>query len=126
MNREKIWEAMSYAWTEIGLSGAEFEKFAREIQVKPEGMSEFNRAVFWDTCGTFAIESTFAFLSLGVSLPDWHWPDAVERVARWRRRSVLQSLLNPIWLIGYPLACIMALNYWLQLRRAVTSSMYAA
>ena len=89
-------------------------------------MAEFNRAVFWDTCGAFAVETVFAFLLLGMTLPDWHFPGAEQKVARWLRRPLLLSLINPLWLVGYPISCLMAFNYWVQLRRTVASSACAA
>jgi hypothetical protein len=126
VNREKIWEAMSYVWTEIGLDGNDLRRFAGEISAQPHDMHAFNRAVFWDTCGAFAIETLFAFLLMGTTLPDWYFPGAQQKVARWLRRPLLLSLLNPLWLAGYPVACLMAVRYWLQLRRAVISSACAA
>ncbi len=126
MNREKVWEAMSYVWTEIGLDEKEFQRFGSEISAQSKDMSEFNRAVFWETCGAFAIETAFAFLLMGTTLPDWHFPEAEQKVARWLQRPLLLSLINPLWLVGYPVSCLMAFNYWLQLRRAVASSSCAA
>ena len=126
MNREKIWEAMSYVWTEIGLDDKDFQRFGGEIAAQPQDMPAFNRAVFWDTCGAFAVETVFAFLLMGMTLPDWYFPEAEQKVARWLRRPLLLSLINPLWLVGYPISCIMAINYWLQLRRAVASSACAA
>ena len=126
MNRDKIWEAMSYVWTEIGLDDKDFQRFGSEIAAQPQDMPAFNRAVFWDTCGAFAVETAFAFLLMGMTLPDWYFPEPERKVARWLRRPLLLSLINPLWLIGYPISCIMAINYWLQLRRAVASSPCAA
>ncbi|MDR3221510.1 MAG: hypothetical protein LBU46_05820 [Candidatus Accumulibacter sp.] len=122
MNREKVWEAMSYAWTEIDLDGDEFRCFAREIDAQPHEMALFNRAVFWDTCGAFAVETVFEILSLRTTAPDWYFPEAVQKVAHWLRRPLLLSLLNPLWLVGYPLSCLGAVSYWFKLRRAVFSS----
>ena len=126
MNREKIWEAMSYAWTEIGLDDKDFQRFGYEISAQPEDMPEFNRAVFWETCGAFAVETTFALLLLGMTLPDWYFPEAEKKVSCWLRRPLILSLVNPLWIVGYPISCLMAFKYWVQLRRAVTSSACAA
>ena len=126
MNREKIWEAMSYVWTEIGLDDKDFHRFGGEISAQPHDIPAFNRAVFWDTCGAFAVQTVFAILLMGITLPDWDYPEAKQKVSRWLRRPLFLSLLNPLWLVGYPLSCLMVTNYWLKLRRAVTSSACAA
>ncbi|NYZ63424.1 hypothetical protein [Luteimonas deserti] len=118
MNREKVWEATSYAWTEIGLDSDDFARFAREAQLSPEERPALAHAVFWQVCGAFALETVFALLLMGVTLPDWFFPDPQQKVARWLRRPLLLSLLNPLWLVGYPLSCLFAFRYWYRLRKA--------
>jgi hypothetical protein len=63
---------------------------------------------------------------MGATLPDWYFPGAQQKVARWLQRPLLLSLLNPLWLVGYPVSCLIAVRHWLQLRRAVISSACAA
>lgn len=125
MNREKIWEAMSYVWTEIGLDDNDFRRFGGEIAAEHQDMSAFNRAVFWDTCGAFAVETVFALLLMGMALPDWYFPEPTRKIDRWLRRPLVFSLINPLWLIGYPASCIIAASYRLRLRRAAMSSVCA-
>lgn len=126
MKREKIWEATSYAWTEIGLEPSDFVDFARDAGLTPQDRKALAHAVFWETCGAFAIETVFALLLMGITLPDWQFPEPVQKVQRWLCSPLALSLLNPLWLLGYPLACVFALGYWRKLRRAANTLHAAA
>lgn len=55
---------------------------------------------------------------MGITLPDWHFPEPKQKVARWLHRPLLVSLINPLWLVGYALSCVIVVNYWIKLRKA--------
>ena len=122
MNREKVWEVASYAWTEIGLRQEDFVRFAGEAQLSLGSDRALAHAVFWQVCGAFAIETVLALLLMGITLPDWFFPEPEQKVARWLRRPLLLSLLNPLWLVGYPLSCLLVFSYWYRLRRESAAS----
>ncbi|HET6807371.1 MAG TPA: hypothetical protein VFH59_18200 [Frateuria sp.] len=120
MHREKVWEAMSYAWTEVGLDPAGFRQFARDAELSPQDQPALFHVVFWQVCGAFAVETSLALMLMGVTLPDWFFPEPAEKVARWLKRPLPYSLLNPLWLVGYPLSCLRVASYWYRLRKAAT------
>ncbi|MGN2245902.1 hypothetical protein ACFWZ3_04325 [Frateuria sp. GZRR35] len=118
MNREKIWEAMSYAWTEVGLDAAGFQRFARDADLSAHDPRALFHAVFWQVCGAFAVETAWALMLMGVTLPDWFFPEPEKKVSRWLARPLSYSVLNPLWLMGYPLSCLLVASYWHRLRKA--------
>ncbi len=121
MNREYVWMAMSYAWTEIGIVGSEYEDYAHKIAAHESEMGEFKRAVFFEIIPAFAVDTIFAFTFIGINLPDWSFDSDYlnNKVNKWLKRPLVLSLLNPIWLIGYPLAIIISFAQYVKLRKAV-------
>lgn len=121
MNKEQVWLAMSYSWSEIGLNSREYGVFAEKIAAKPDEIGEIRKVVFWEVCGAFAVFTIFALLTMGMVLPDWGFKDeyTLEKVSRWMRRPLLLSLLNPLWLVGYPLACLFAIGGWKMLSKSI-------
>jgi hypothetical protein len=105
MKRAKVWEAISYVWTEVGLGREDFQRFAKEIHAESHDMRSFSRAVFWDTCGAFSVETVFAFLLMGIMLPDWYFPEPEQKVERWLRRPLLLSPINLLWLGSVTHSC---------------------
>jgi hypothetical protein len=118
VRREKVWEATSYAWTEIGLDRNRFLRLAREADISSDDRPALLHAVFWQVCGAFAVETSLALMLLGSTLPDWFFPEPEQKVARWLARPLRLSIINPLWLVGYPLSCLLAASYWYRLRQA--------
>lgn len=118
MHREKVWEAISYAWTEVGLDRGGFRRFAQDAGISPGDRRALLHAVFWQVCGVFAIETSLALIPMGITLPDWFFPEPEQKVTRWLARPLLRSVLNPLWLVGYPLSCLLVDSYRYRLRQA--------
>lgn len=121
MDREQIWLAVSFAWSEIGLERSDYARFATRIGATPADATVLRRVVFWEVAGAFAVDTVLAAVSMGVTLPDWGYEDeyVLRKVRRWRARPLVWSLCNPVWLLGYPVACLVAVGAWRELKRAV-------
>jgi hypothetical protein len=112
---------MSFAWSEVGLEPDEYGKYASQIGASHRELGAFDRECLAVVCGAFSMHTVIALLSMGVSLSDWGYNDeyVIRKVSIWQSRPLLISLLNPIWLVGFPLSVLFALGTWRRLRRAV-------
>ena len=121
MNKEQIWIFISYWWTEIGLSEEEIDDLFGRMNINPNNLSEVRKAIFWEYCGAFAMYTLWSFLTIGIILPDWGFEEKYVRskVFNWLRRPVIFSLFNPLWLLGYLLACLIAVSGWLKLSKRI-------
>lgn len=119
MQREQVWLAASFSWSESGLEDSEYRNYAKSIGALPGESRAVAFVVFWEVCGAFAVFTVGALLSMGAALPDWGFKDeyVLHKVSAWRNRSLVLSLINPLWVVGYPLACVMAFGGWLKLNR---------
>lgn len=122
IDRARLWEFMSYAWTEIGIEEDECLTLAREAGISPATLDEADRIVFRDICASFAVESFLVIpLMLWMILPDWGYDEAYlrRRMAAWYARPYWRHFLHPLRLPGYPVALLFALGYRRKLHRAV-------
>ena len=115
---------MSFAWSEVGLEPHEYGKYASEIGASHRELGAFDRECLVVVCGAFAIHTVIALLSMGMSLSDWGYNDeyVIRKVSTWQSRPLLTSVLNPLWLVGFPLSVLFALGTWRRLRRAVAQN----
>ena len=128
MNKSKVWEIMSYSWTEIGLTDAEYFRMAKTIEFEPEDWNELDRIIFKDVCASFAVDSLLAFpLCLWMLMPDWGFDINYlrERIKRWYSKPYFVHFLNPLRLLGYPVAILFALSGRKKLKSALRK-MYGA
>ena len=105
-SRQKAWEVLAQTWLDTSYDAEHREAFAQALAETGLSPRDLRRIAFWDVCGAFATFSTAVFASAGMALPDWYYPDeaAREKVAKWLARPVFLSLVNPVWLVGYPLS----------------------
>ncbi|WP_411885731.1 hypothetical protein [Polaromonas sp. YR568] len=127
MNRQSIWLAMSYAWTEIGLDTSEYPGLAAVIDAAEHELDAFDGEALGVVCGAFALNTLLNLATLGMSMPDWGYDDeyVIKKVQKWRNRPLILSLLNPLWLAGHPLITILVLGVWWKLRKAVVENIKA-
>lgn len=128
MNKSKVWEIMSYSWTEIGLTDAEYFRMAKTIEFEPRDWNELDRIIFKDVCASFAVDSFLAFpLCLWMLMPDWGFDINYlrERIKRWYSKPYFVHFLNPLRLLGYPVAILFALSGRKKLKSALRK-MYGA
>lgn len=116
----KVWYFASYAWTEVGIEGEECLAPARETGLTEETLSIADRILFFDVCGAFAIQTLFV-IPFWMLMPDWGYDEDYlrRRAEHWYTRPRWQRYLNPLRLIGYPLAALVLLEYRAKLRKAV-------
>ena len=120
-----VWEIVSYAWTEIGIEDDECLVFVREGQIGIEDLPEVDRLFFKDVCASFAVDSFLIFpLMLWMLMPDWGFDEEYlqRRMKRWYERPYWTHFINPLRILGYPVALLFAWQYRSMLRR----SAYAA
>ncbi|PKM09633.1 MAG: hypothetical protein CVV17_00250, partial [Gammaproteobacteria bacterium HGW-Gammaproteobacteria-7] len=72
MDKFKIWDVVSYAWTEIGLEEEDFPQYAAAIYEHCKDWLEVNSIITKDVCGSFAFDSFLIFpCMLWMIIPDW-------------------------------------------------------
>ena len=116
-----VWEIVSYAWTEIGIEDDECLVFVREGQIGIEDLPEVDRVFFKDVCASFAVDSFLIFpLMLSMLMPDWGFDEEYlqRRMKRWYARAYWTHFINPLRILGYPVALLFAWKYRSMLRRA--------
>jgi len=108
----------------VGLEPHEYGKYATEIGASRRELGAFDRECLAVVCGAFAIHTVIALLSMGMYLSDWGYNDeyVIRKVSTWQSRPLLISLLNPLWLVGFPSSVLFALGTWRKLRRAVAEN----
>lgn len=127
-----IWNTVSMAWTEVGLSQDDYPAIATELKAAYASWDEVNEVILGDVLGSFALESALFPLALvplvGMLLitpfPDWGYEESYlrKRIDRWQRLPRWRHYMNPIRIIGYPLAYIFSLS----LRHRLRAAYYAA
>lgn len=127
-----IWNTVSMAWTEIGLSREDYPEIARELKSSYRSWTEVDDIILGDVVGSFALDSALLPLALvpllGVFLvtpfPDWGYEAGYlrERMARWHRVPRWRHYLNPLRLVGYPIAYLFSLSLRRRLRAAYLAS----
>ncbi|MEO8390066.1 MAG: hypothetical protein ABI893_11115 [Polaromonas sp.] len=118
----KVWEFISYAWTEIGIGEEESLSLAREARITVEDLPQVDRIFFRDVCASFAVDSFLIFpLMLWVIMPDWGYSEAYlrKRMSNWYEKPYWCHFLNPLRILGYPVALLIAPGYRSRLRKAV-------
>ena len=104
--RQKAWEILAQTWVDTSYGSEQCAAFAKDLAETGLSPRELRRIAYWEVCGAFATYSMVVISTAGMALPDWCYPHdlAKQKTARWLSRPILLSLLNPFWLIGYPLS----------------------
>jgi len=123
-----VWNAVSMAWTEIGLSDEEYDKIAADLQFSYTSWSEIDDIIKGDVLGSFALTSLLLLLAMvpfiGIffinSLPDWGYEEAVlrRRMDNWSKMPRWKHYLNPLRIVGYPLAWLLSISVRKKLKNA--------
>lgn len=122
MDSYTVWEIISYAWTEIGIEDDECLTLVRKGGITVADLDEVDRLFFRDICASFAFDSFLVFpLMLWMLMPDWGYNEKYlrRRMRRWYGRPYWSHFLNPLRVLGYPVALFFAWGYRSMLRRAV-------
>ncbi len=119
--RQVVWEILAQYWVDTWYDSSQLDEFANRLAACGFSLQELDRIAHWEVCGAFATFTLGVFVTVGMALPDWYYPEneAREKVASWLSRPRLLSLLNPLWLAGYVAARWFLGRTWPDLRDRV-------
>lgn len=121
MDKYKIWDVVSYAWTEIGLEKDSYPEYARSIKQDYSDWESANRIIIRDVCASFAVDSFLIFpCMLWMIMPDWHYEDEYlkARMEKWYAKPYWLHFINPLRILGFPIALIFSIGVRRKLKRA--------
>lgn len=121
MDKFKIWDVMSYAWTEIGLEEEDFPQYAAEIYEHCKDWDEVSSIITKDVCGSFAFDSFLICpCMLWMIMPDWGYDQNYlkVRMEKWYSKPCWVHFLNPLRIFGYPIALFLSWSVRLKLKKA--------
>ncbi len=112
---------MAQFWVDTWYDDEELDRFADRLAPCGFSLEELDQIVFREVCGAFALFTVGVFLSFGMALPDWYYPEeeARQKVADWLERPRIYSLLNPFWVAGLLSARSFIRQDWRKLRGKV-------
>ncbi|SEL93693.1 hypothetical protein SAMN05428989_2926 [Pseudoxanthomonas sp. GM95] len=117
-----IWDAVSMAWTEIGLDPAEYDPIALKLVEQGVTLKDLRSVARRDVCGAFALDSVLIFpCMLWMIMPDWGYaePYLRRRMQAWRKHPAWVQYLHPMRWIGYPIAFGFSVGVRSRLERAL-------
>lgn len=119
--RQIVWDVIAQFWVDTWYDAKQLEAFAERLAGCGFTLRELDRIARWEVCGAFATFTLAVFLSLGMVLPDFFFPEeeARSKVATWLARPLVLSLLNPFWIAGYCVARLYLRHDWPGLRKRV-------
>lgn len=119
------------AWTEVGLIESDYPVFAKTIKETHPEWDQVSKILILDVCASFAADSgffTLIFISpllasiihpafvvlfllsffLITPMPDWGYDEGYlkERMQKWESKPRWLHFINPIRIIGYPIALL--------------------
>ena len=106
-----VWDTISMAWTEIGLEEDDYPRIADQLLSQSVSWNAIQQVSIRDVCGSFAVDTFLIFpCMLWMIVPDWGYNEhhIRERIRKWNSRPIWIHFLNPIRLLGYPLAILMS------------------
>ncbi len=121
MDHYKIWEVISYAWTEIGLEDEDYPKYAAELKSEYGDWEVISRIIYKDVCGSFALDSFLIFpCMLWMIMPDWCYDEKYlqERAHNWYQKPYWLHFINPLRILGYPVALALSSSVKNKLKNA--------
>ncbi len=135
-----VWDAVSMAWTEIGMDEKDYLDTADKFHKEFNSWQEIQKITF-DVIGAFSFgygcinlliilgfiyKSTFALLLLSfipyffmMSLPDWGYSEEylTEKMNNWYQQHYIIKFLNPIRVLGYPLILLFTFGHLRRLKK---------
>jgi hypothetical protein len=122
----QVWDAVSMAWTEIGLEPSDYPAIAEKLKKEGATWPEVRAIALRDVCGSFAVDSFLIIpCMLWMIMPDWGYNEEYlrRRAQRWAKRPIWLHFLNPLRLLGYPVALLFSMGVRLRLKRALTMAL---
>lgn len=112
------------AWTEIGLEADDYPRIAQQLIAAGLSWQQVERIAIEDVCGAFAVDSFLIMpCMLWMLMPDWGYSDEflLARMQKWHSKPRWQHYLNPLRVLGYPVARLFSAGVLRKLRRAYQS-----
>lgn len=114
-----IWDYVTLSWSEIGIDTDEFPSYFGKIEKHYANWHEI-QPIIRDTSLCFAPQMPLMFLFFPI-IPDWGYNKdyLLEKIQKWHTTPKSRIWLNPLRLIGYPLANLMAMGYIRRLKNSI-------
>ena len=120
------------AWTEVGLEDQDYPQIAKKLKENYPDWNTINEIAIKDVCGSFSIASLSALLLvipiLGMFLvapmPDWGYDEDYlrKRIRLWEAKPRLVHFLNPLRVLGYPVALLFSWGVRKKLKNAYVAT----
>jgi hypothetical protein len=124
-----IWDTISMAWTEIGLDDDDYPRIADQLLSQAVSWEEIQEISIRDVCGSFAFD-TFLIVPcmLWMIMPDWGYNQDYlrKRIHKWNSKPIWVHFLNPLRILGYPLAILMSRGVRSRLKVAYNNALHRA
>ncbi len=119
--RQIVWGVLAQFWVDTWYDSKQLDQFADQIAACGFSLEELDRIVEFEVCGAFALFTLEAFLTAGMALPDWFYPEdeARSKIASWLARPRILYYLNPCWIVGYAISRSFIRQNWSDLRQRV-------
>ena len=126
--RQVVWEILAQFWVDTWYDAGQLDEFANRLVQCGFSARDLDRIAYREVCGAFATFTLAVFVTAGMALPDWSFPndEARRRVTRWVVRPLLFSLVNPFWIVGYFSARWFLRRSWGGLRTRVVERLATA
>ncbi len=119
--RQTVWEVLAQFWVDTWYDSKQLDQFAEQIAACGFSLKELDRIVEFEVCGAFALFTSEVFLTAGMALPDWFYPEdeARSKITSWLARPRIRYYLNPCWIAGYAIARRFIRKDWADLRQRI-------
>jgi len=126
--RQVVWEVLAQFWVDTWYDDAQLDRFADRLAGCGFSLAELDRIAYREVCGAFARLTLATFLSAGMALPDWFFPEqeARRKVSSWLARPLAFSVLDPTWIAGFLAARWFLRPSWRDLRPRVARRLAGA
>lgn len=113
-----VWEVLAQCWVDTEYDGGDLDRFAAQLDAAGLDVDAMDRIVLDEVCGAFALYTLGMFLSSGMGLSPWFFPEdeARARMQAWLDRPRLRSWCNPLWWLGLWAARAFVRKEWRTLR----------
>lgn len=118
-----VWEVLAQCWVDTEYDAAELDAFAARLHATGMDVEQIERIVFDEVCGAFALDTLGVYLSFGMALDPWFFPEdeARRKVAAWLGRPRWHAWVNPFWWLGWWAARYHVRDDWRALRSRLTT-----
>jgi len=112
---------MSYAWTEIGIRGNQYDAEAIKISATSKDIWLVRIIVFLQVIPAFAFNSFLALATAGGAMPDWGYEEdyVIRKMRRWSNGLFIFSFINPFWWLGLPLSFLFSFVHYIRIEKAI-------